>query len=108
MIAGPAVIIYWLGGASHAVTVRANLLWARPGASEAEVREALVGLVAENPRWRALVGVLSWTEAETGDHFDRMWDLFLDLAGAAQGHDERHDRRRAANDKPDRPAPIRR
>lgn len=44
-------------------------------------RTALLRLVTEGPRWQALTSAEPWTEARIRDDFDRMWGVFLAVAG---------------------------
>ncbi len=44
-------------------------------------RDALLRLVAEGPRWQALASGQIWTEEMMRDDFERMWPMFLALAG---------------------------
>jgi len=47
-------------------------------------RDVLVRLVAEGPRWQALVSGEPWSESDMTADFDRMWPMFLSLAGEAR------------------------
>ena len=52
----------------------------KPGPAEMW-RTALLRLVTEGPRWQALTSDEPWTDERIRDDFDRMWDLFLVMAG---------------------------
>ncbi len=45
-------------------------------------RDVLLRLVAEGPRWQALASGEPWDEARLKEDFDRMWPVFLSIAGA--------------------------
>ena len=44
------------------------------------LRDVLVRLVAEGPRWQALASGEPWGEARLAADFDRMWPMFLAIA----------------------------
>jgi hypothetical protein len=47
-------------------------------------RDVLLRLVAEGPRWQALASGESWDEARLAADFERMWPMFLTLAGTGE------------------------
>lgn len=46
------------------------------------VRDVLLRLIAEGPRWEVLMGSKTWTVDDIEQHFQKMWPMFLKIAAA--------------------------
>lgn len=46
------------------------------------LREVLLRLIAEGPRWEALMGSMAWGEDDIDRHFGKMWPMFLKIAAS--------------------------
>ncbi|ALR20577.1 hypothetical protein ATN00_09935 [Sphingobium baderi] len=56
---------------------QAGQLIEMPGAL---LREILLRLIAEGPRWEMLMGQKAWTADDIEQHFQKMWPMFLKIA----------------------------
>lgn len=50
-------------------------------------RDILLRMVADGPRWQAIVNPVPWTKVAIDRDFDRMWPLFLAVASCVDDND---------------------